>query len=215
MQGRSKIGRSALGWEAVSAVSTESERKSEMQCAGMANRHRARLRRPARADLAERRLHLVNHEIDHMKRAFRAECAETPQERFSGKRSIRAERDRPHHIEPRTDPAVDHHGYPAANGASNGGKYVHGRRQALDLPSAVVGDDDAVDPKRHAPFRVGRMKKPLHHQWRFPALPVPSDLLPGEGAGHLASNKRRDLVHIGRVAGIAFKITEARLTVLP
>src|SRR5262249_14063607 len=212
MQVRSKL---VAQHHAGGAVSAESESKSEMQCAGMANRHRARLRRPARANLAERRLHLVNHEINHMKRAFRAECAETPQERFAGKRSIRAERDRPHHIEPRTDPAVEHHGYPAANGASNGGEYVDGRRQAFDLPSAVVGDEDAVDPKWHAPFRRGPMKKPLHHQWRFPALPVPSDLLPGEGAGHLASNKRRDLVHIGRVTGVGLEITEARLTVLP
>src|SRR5258708_29195149 len=52
-------------------------------------------------------------------------------------------------------------------------------------------------------------------KWRFPALPVTSDLLPREGAGHLASNKRRDLVHIGRVAGVRLEITEARLTVFP
>src|SRR6184192_3845726 len=103
---------------------TRSKRKLEMQCPGMANHHRARLRRPSRANLAECRPHLVDHEIDHMKRAFRSEGAETPQERFTGKGGIRAERDRSHHIEPRAYPAVDHHGRPAANGASNGGKHV-------------------------------------------------------------------------------------------
>src|SRR6266568_6138462 len=124
---------------AVSAVvrRTRSKRKLEMQCPGMANHDRARLRRPARANLAECRLHLVDHEIDHMKRAFCAESTETPQERFTGKCGIRAERDRTHHIEARAYPAVDHHSRPAANGTSNGGKHVHGRRQTFDLPSAV------------------------------------------------------------------------------
>src|SRR5215510_13636102 len=96
------------------------ERRSEVQRTWMADHHRACLLRPRCADLAERRFHLVDHEIDHVKWTFRAERTEAPQKGLAGERGIGPERDCPHPVEARAHAAVQHHGRPAADGAGNG-----------------------------------------------------------------------------------------------
>src|SRR5688500_3182272 len=75
------------------------ERRSEVQCAGVANHHRAYFRRAAGAELAECRFHLIDHEIDHVARPGGTECAQSPQERLARKSHIGAERNRAHHVE--------------------------------------------------------------------------------------------------------------------
>ena len=97
----------------------------------------------------------------------------------------------------------------------DGRKHVDRRRQALDLASAMVRHHDAVDPERHAFFGVGGMQDPLHHQRALPALAIARDLIPGEGAAHLAPHELGDLVHVGVVGGVGLEVAEARLAVSP
>src|SRR5258708_10562138 len=88
--------------------------RSEVQRTWMTDHGRACLLWPRRADLAECRFHLVDHEIDHVEWTFRAERAETPQKGLAGERSIGPERDGPHHVDPPAHPAVHHQGHPTA-----------------------------------------------------------------------------------------------------
>src|SRR5262249_29849537 len=108
--------------------SQRAERRSEVQRTRMADHRRACLRWAQRTDLAERRFHLVDHEIDHVEWPFCAERAEAPQKGFAGKCGIGSQRTRAHHVEPRAHAAVQHHACPTADGASDGGKHVDGRR---------------------------------------------------------------------------------------
>src|ERR1700716_2384473 len=64
-------------------INQYSVRRSEVHRARMADRRRARLRWTQRAHLAECRLHLVDHEIDHVAGTFSAERAQAPQEGFT------------------------------------------------------------------------------------------------------------------------------------
>src|SRR6516225_1610934 len=78
-------------------TSHRAQQSSEVQRTWMADHGRACLLGPRRADLAECRFHLVDHEIDHVEWTFRAERAET-----------------------RAHAAIQHHGRPAADGPGNG-----------------------------------------------------------------------------------------------
>ena len=167
-----------------------------------------------RADLAEGRLHLVDHEIDDVAGTFGAERAQAPQEGLAGEGHVGAERDRARHVQPGADAGIEHHRSAAADGAGDRRQHVDRRRQALDLAAAVVRHHDAVDAERHAFLGVGRMENSLHHQRTLPALAIARDLVPGEGAAHFATRERRDFVHVGVVLGIGLEIAEARLAVL-
>src|SRR6476659_8272338 len=48
--------------------------------------------------------------------------------------------------------------------------------------SAMVGHDDAINPKRDALLGIGGMENPLDHQRPLPALAIARDFVPGEGA---------------------------------
>src|SRR6201993_3716728 len=191
------------------------EYRSEVQRTWMADHGRACLLWPQRADLAECRFHLVDHEIDHVEGTLRAERAETPQKGLAGERSIGPERDCPHHVEPRAHAAVEHQGHPAADGPSNGRKHVDGRRQSFDLASAVVRHHDAINSERHASFRIGRVKDALDHQRSLPAIAITGDLVPSEGAAHFTPHEGCDLIHVCGVGGVGLEIAEARLPVFP
>src|SRR5262249_50873296 len=151
----------------------------KIDSAGMPDDHRTRLVRARRADLAEGGFHLVDHQIDDVARTFGAERAEPPQKRLAGERPLRAERHRTHHVEPRADAGIEHHGGAAADGTGDGGKDVDRRRQAFDLASAVARHHEPVDPDGRAFFRIGRMQDALHHQRTPPALAIARDLVPG------------------------------------
>jgi hypothetical protein len=186
-----------------------------MQRTGVPRRRRARLRRSQRADLTKCGFHFFDHEIDHVQRAFFAQGAKPPQKGLAGKRSFGAKHKRAHHIQSRTHAAVEHHDRPTPNSTSNGGKHVDRRRQGLDLPPAVIGDDEAVNAKRNTDLRIGWMKYPFHHQRPFPALAISGDFIPSKGAPHLAADEAGHLVHVGVVASIWLEVAEARLTVPP
>src|SRR5215475_299662 len=58
----------------------------EVERAGVAHDHRPRLQGVAGADLAERRSHLVHHDVDDMGRPVGAQRPHAPQKRLSSKR---------------------------------------------------------------------------------------------------------------------------------
>src|SRR5262249_34981023 len=76
-------------------------RPSKLQCAGMADQDRARARRLLRADLAECRARLVDHDIEHMAWTLGSQRREPPEKRLAGKHEVRAERHRAHDVKPR------------------------------------------------------------------------------------------------------------------
>src|SRR6266851_4305644 len=111
---------------------------SKTQGAGMTDHDLARVRGSVRADLAERRLRLLDQEIDDVTGAAAAERAEAPQERLAGERRLRAERERARHIGAAANAGIHHHGDALADRARDRGKHVDRRRQRLDLAAAVV-----------------------------------------------------------------------------
>ncbi len=136
---------------------------------------------------------------------------QAPEERLASKRRVGAEGDRTRHVEPGAYAGVQHHLGAPAHRRRDCRQHVDGRRQALDLAPAVVRDDYAVDPERHALFGIRGVEDAFHHQRPFPALAILRDLVPGKGAAHLPADERRDLVHVGVVLGVGLEIAETRL----
>src|SRR6478672_5899878 len=62
------------------------------------------------ADLAERRPQLVDIEVDQIIRPLVAERSNRPEERLSGKSSVRSKRQSPHHVLAAADAAVEKNG---------------------------------------------------------------------------------------------------------
>src|SRR5438105_2809303 len=148
------------------------EHSSKLQDTGMADHDRARFRRCPRPNLAKGRAHLVNHDIDDVAWTFGPQSCEGPEERLAGKRQIRAQRERAHDIESRTNAGIEHHRGTLADRALYRRQCVDRGRQSFDLAPAMVRDDDRVDPERHAFFRIRWMQNSLDDKLPLPALPV-------------------------------------------
>src|SRR5579885_3089713 len=185
---------------------------AEVDGAGVVDRGLARLGRRVGPDLAERRAQLVDVEIDELRRSVVAERAQGPQERLAGKRTVGAERERPHHVLAGTDAAVENDGGLFARRRGDGGETIDRWTERFDLPAAVVRYPYAIDAERGSLLGILGMQHALYCHRPFPFVAIALDLFPGESAAHVLPRKLVDLVCIVR-AGIFAQRGKTRIAV--
>src|SRR6185312_8248817 len=181
--------------------------------AGMAHRHVAQLAHARAAELAEARAQLVDEDAEHVSGPLLAERAEAPEEGLAGERRIGAERDRPRHIDAAAHAAVIDDRHALADRLGDRRQAIDRRRQSLDLPAAMIADDDAVEPQRGGLLRIFGMQHALHQQRLLPLVAIARDLVPGEGAPAFALLKRCRRLDAGLAVHVRHEIDETRNTV--
>ncbi len=93
-------------------------------------------------DELERVQSLGLQDLEHVARARLAVDGEAPERRATGEHRARAERERLDDVRAAPDAAVDEHLDPAVDGVDDLGQRVDRRGDAVELPAAVVRDDD-------------------------------------------------------------------------
>ena len=182
---------------------------SEMQRTRMPRRRRTRLRRPQRADLTKCGFHLLDHEIDRAAGLLHL-ARRGPTERLCWQCGFGATPARALHQIERTPLSSITVARPSTARAMAGSASIAG---GASTAARRGWRRRAVNAARYRP-RIDRMELSLH-QRPFPAFAITRDVIPGEGATHLAAHKGGNLVHVGAVAGVGLEIAEARLTVPP
>ena len=110
------------------------------------------VRRGAAAE-SERELDLVAEELEHPARAGFPVAGKAPERRTAGQDRARTERERLDDVRPSPDAAVHVDLDPAGDGLDDLRQQLGRRRDGVELPAAVVRDDDRVDAvlRRRAP----------------------------------------------------------------
>src|SRR6201999_1301997 len=73
----------------------------------------------------------------------------------------------------------------AADSIDDLGQRADSRGHGVELATAVVGDDDAVNARLDRPPCVLRVEDPLHEQPPAPVLTDPGDVIPGDAGVEL------------------------------
>ena len=133
----------------------------KLQRAGMPDGYRAQLIQGARTELSKRGLGFLDQKVDDVAGPLRPERAKAPQESLAGESRRGPERIGAHHVAAAAHAGIHHHCRARADLPHDCRKHVDRRRQRLDLPSAVIGDDEAVDAERYGRFGVLRMQDAL------------------------------------------------------
>ena len=111
------------------------------------------------SDQLQREQDLVAEELEDVARAGFAVGRQAPQRRAAREDRFRAERQRLHDIRPAADAAVEQHRQPARDRLHHLRQRVDRRRHAVELPPAVVRDDD---PRRAVLAREARVLARQH-----------------------------------------------------
>src|SRR5690606_14257669 len=98
------------------------------------------------------------------------------------------------HVTPTAHPAVEQHGNPAGDPIDELCQGIRGADRAVDLASAVVRDDDAVDTSVDRALRVIRVLNALEHDRQARVLSHEIDVLPLEAR---AREHVEELLHGG------------------
>ena len=97
---------------------------------------------------------------------------EDPVERRPARENrIRAKGDRLDDVRAASDAAVDHHAASAGDGGYNIRKEIQGRNTGVELPAAVVRDDDRVGTHPYSAFGIIRPDDALHDELAAPLIP--------------------------------------------
>jgi hypothetical protein len=128
-----------------------------LQGTAMSDHQRAGVRNRASSQLAERSLRLVDQQVDDMPRAHLPQSAQSPQKRLADESRFGAERAGTHCVAAAAHTGVHQHRGASAHFAGDRRQRVNRRRQRVNLTSAVVGNNDAVDADRYGLVSILRM----------------------------------------------------------
>ena len=101
--------------------------------------------------------------------------------RPADERRVGAERHRLDDVRAVADAAVHQHRRLVADAGADIDERVERRDRPVDLPAAVVGDDDPVDSGGDGPLRVLRGEHTLHEHRQVGQLAEPGEVVPGKG----------------------------------
>src|SRR5690606_24292360 len=93
---------------------------------------------------------------------------------------IRPQCERLHDVVPAAETAVHDDRQALPDGGRDLGDDVYRRHAAVELPSAVVGEHDAIATELRRAFGVGRAQDALHGQLAIPEAAQPGDVVPGD-----------------------------------
>jgi hypothetical protein len=113
-----------------------------------------------------------------------------------------AERQRLDHIEPAAHATVHEDFEPVTDGIGDAGQGGDAGGDAVQLPAAVVGDDDAVDTSSHGLARILDVEDALQHDPARPVLAHPGQVLPGDARVELAVHPGLEL---GQAACVGYR----------
>src|SRR5690606_20048055 len=127
--------------------------------------HRAvDFREPRAPGHLHRGLELAADRIDRRRDRAAAAGAERVRPRPTEQHAARAESDHPQHVEAAADAAVDEHGQSITDRVGDPRQRARGRPDAVELPPAVVRDDDPVRTDGRGLPRVLRIEDALDHE---------------------------------------------------
>src|SRR6185312_13105376 len=106
------------------------------------------------SDQGQAKVDLCAEDLDHPPRSGLPADGEAVEVRPPDQARLRAECQRLHDIGSSAYAAVEEHLRPATDRFYDLGEDGHARRRAVELPAAVVGDDDPVDPAGDGFLRV-------------------------------------------------------------
>src|ERR1700722_8751709 len=138
----------------------------------------AHIRYARQTDLAERASQLVGENIESASRARQAGGGDAIDDRATAEDEIRAMSERREDIGTTADAAIDHHRHLVANRLPDRRQRLQGRRPAIELPPAVIGDDDPVTTKRQRAARIVRMLQAFDDELTLPKTPVAFEIGP-------------------------------------
>ena len=119
---------------------------------------------------------------------FIARCAQSIKIRPADRAGRRPESKRLDDVAATTNAAITDDVRARTHGRPDGGDLVHGRRRSVELPAAMVGDDQAGCTMVDRPFGVGRIQHPLDGDGPAPLARQPLEIAPGDGAVELMAD---------------------------
>ena len=109
----------------------------------------------------------------------------------------------PGDVGPGADPTVDHHGRPSPHRLDDRPQRPDRRQSGVELPAAMIGDDDPVEPACHRDLGILHRRHSLEHHLPLPAVAEPGEVVAGEPAGECPIHEVGKLaqIHVRRHVG--------------
>ena len=151
---------------------------------------------------------LVAQDLDRPRDAGLPAGAQAVQIGTTDHAGARAERERPHHVLTRANAAVEHDLDRGADGVDDPGQRGDRGHGAVELPAAVIGDDERRRAGLGRALGVLHVEQPLEHQRARPQVPDPFDVLPAQRRIELSGDPCRERAHALHAAHMARQIAE-------
>ncbi len=137
----------------------------------------ARMARRARQ--YHRRFELAAQDLDDAADAGAAGDAQAVAVRTADQHRTGAKRDRLQHVGAALDPAIDQERNPSLDSIRDFYQCVDRGRCGIQIPSAVIRDDDRLGSRLNRELRIVRVEDALDHQRKLRERAQPFDVLPG------------------------------------
>ena len=169
---------------------------------------RARVLHVAQAAQRQRDVELLLDQLERERDAALAERAQPVGVGAADHHGARAERERPQHVLPAADAAVEPHFDLAVHRLHNLRQRPDRRDRAVELAAAVVGDHDRVGPRLRRELRVLGVEDALDDQLAAPELLHPLHVFPRQRRVELPGDPLRQGGEALRIRDAAFEVAE-------